>query len=105
MTPRKWFPESVWGLCANYNTARGKVLDGLSVSRKSTVKWQSGEKHEVKDGTIHHKIMNYLETCPGRRARFEDIAAKLGPYYGTMLDDYLREMVEQEICENVPPVI
>ena len=80
------------------NAARGRVLDGFRVPPWP---WDSGTKHGVHDGGVHHRIMQFLETQPGRSASFEDIARNV-PGVGSVRNarDYVREMDKQRICDR-----
>jgi len=97
----KYSPNTVWSLVFGYNTARGQILDGILVSKTPSVSWASGEKHGVQDGSIHHKIMRYLESQPNKRAKVADIAAFV-PQVGNKAEHYLREMEKQHFCGVVP---
>jgi hypothetical protein len=87
--------DSIWALEPGYNTARGKILDGICVSQ-SRYSWEKGEKHGVEDGSTHHLIIKYLEAQPLKRARFADIDAAVP--HRAPLDHYLRETKKQQLA-------
>jgi hypothetical protein len=86
-----------WGLTDAYNTRRGEVLDGSSVSPTPSVKWNTG-KHCVDDNSIHYKIMNFLKTQPMKKASIRILKASLNI---DNLDHYLRELKKQLICKKL----
>jgi hypothetical protein len=94
----KYDPDSWWGLTNNYNTRRGEVLDGTRLSEILSVNWRAG-KHSLEDGSIHHRIMQYLETQPGKRATCINISNAVPTSYIT--EHSLRELEKQQICGPV----
>ena len=87
--------ESVYRLHPDYKINHAEVLNGTRQSQKASVSWQgSSKKHRVEPGTIHYKMMKFLESHKGR-ATVAEIAAAVPTRDFT--GNYLREMVEQEI--------
>ena len=68
----KYSDASRWSLTFNYNTIRGRILDGELVSQKPSVNWQKG-KHSLEDDSCAYSMIKYFETRPNRTASIEDI--------------------------------
>ena len=68
----KYSDASRWSLTFNYNTIRGRILDGELVSPKPSVNWQRG-KHSLEDDSCAYSMIKYFETRPNRTASIEDI--------------------------------
>jgi hypothetical protein len=96
-------PKATYRLTADYNTARGKVLDGTSQPKQASVRkarqWENGKKHGVEDGSLHHKIMMLLKSSGGH-ATFAEIDSAFPTVSSEYLKDCLREMKNQGIIRQ-----
>lgn len=90
----KYSENIEWKLTPTYNTHRGKVLDGTSVSTTASVTWSVG-KHSVDDNSTHYKIIKFLNSQPMNKASIKTINASLAI---PNIDHYLRELEKQRIC-------
>ncbi len=95
----KYANDTEYGLCEDYNTSRGKILDGTRISMTKTVSWKKSEKHGVEDGSIHYKIIQFLEKQPGKRATVYAICT-VDDKVRSHPDHYLRELIKQGICKQ-----
>ena len=98
----KYEPSSMWSLKEVYNTRRGEILDGKIGSKTKSVSWTKGG-HGVEDGSVHWKIIKFLEQQPGHRATLQAIYAHVPAASKTTRNSHgeMRELVKQNICERV----
>lgn len=90
----KYSENIVWKLTPAYNTRRGEVLDGTSISPTASVTWSVG-KHCVDDNSTHYKIIKFLNSQPMNKASIKSINESLAI---PNIDHYLRELEKQRIC-------
>jgi len=90
----KYGENVVWKLTPAYNTHRGEVLDGTSISTTASVTWSVG-KHCVDDDSTHYKIIKFLKSQPMNKASIKTINAYVAI---PNIEHYLRELEKQRIC-------